>query len=216
MYRIDLHTHSVASPDGGLRPDDYAAALEQGDLHVIAVTDHNRIDWAQRLQKKLGNRIIVGEEISCVEGEIIGLYLKELVKPGLTAVEAAKAVRRQGGLVYVPHPFETVRSGIDEATLKAIAPHVDIIETHNGRAVFQDRSRLARHYRVQFGWAGAASSDAHSRHGWGRTYSLVEELPTRQTLLDLLQAAQMTRRAPGVRGILAPKINRLRKKVQRA
>lgn len=211
-FRIDLHTHSTASPDGGLRPQDYETMLEHGGLHAIAVTDHDRIDQALKLHKRLGDRIIVGEEIKCQEGELVGLYLTERVKPGLRALDAAKAIRQQGGLVYLPHPFETVRSGLDEATVKAIAKSIDIIETHNGRAVFQNRSQLARQYRVHYGWASAASSDAHTRHGWGRTYTTLTELPTRHTMLELLQSGERTARHPGLRGLAAPKLNRLRHK----
>lgn len=214
--RIDLHTHSVVSPDGGLKPADYETMLTSGGLQAIAVTDHDRIDMAVKLHKKLGEAIIVGEEIKCQEGEIIGLFLTARIKPGQTAEQTVEAIKKQGGLVYVPHPFETVRSGISEAVFKQIASQVDIIETHNGRAVFQDRSQLTRQYRVQYGLAGSAASDTHTRHGWGRTYTTVDEMPTRQNLIELLQAAEPTRQHPGVRGILAPKLNRLVKKVRRA
>ena len=140
-YKVDLHTHSYGSPDGALRAAEYRRKLESGALDFIAITDHDRIDSALQIRgelDKLGDRIIIGEEISTADGELIGLYLTDLVPAGLSAVETTQAIRGQGGLVYVPHPFETVRSGMPEAVLGSIAEDVDIVETYNGRAAFQD------------------------------------------------------------------------------
>src|SRR5580765_8441960 len=97
MFRVDLHTHSVASPDGGISADQYAHALSTGLLDVIAITDHNQIDFA--------------------------LNLKD-----------------QGGLVYIPHPFETVRKGLHPATLEELIDYVDVVEICNGRVLLQNRS----------------------------------------------------------------------------
>jgi predicted metal-dependent phosphoesterase TrpH len=214
MYKIDLHTHSVASPDGSLRAAHYRRALA-GKLDVIAVTDHDSIAFAQQLQAELGERIIVGEEISTLEGEIVGLYLQGLIPPGLSAVETAKRIKEQGGLVYIPHPFETVRKGLPREALDTIADRVDIVETHNGRAVFQNRSAAASVWAKEHTKAQAASSDAHGWHGWGGTYSSVNKLPTRETLSKLLGDAQFVTGNVGARGVLYPKLNRLRSKLRK-
>jgi predicted metal-dependent phosphoesterase TrpH len=213
--RIDLHTHSETSPDGALTPKQYAAMLKKGGLHYIAVTDHNTIVMAQRLQAEIGEQIIIGEEITAREGEIIGLFLTEAVPAALSVAETVACIREQGGLVYVPHPFETVRHGISLAVLDAIAADVDIIEVHNGRAVFQNTSRQAAAWALAHGVAGAASSDAHGVYGWGRTYSIIAEPPTRDNVVrQLAQAAYRVGR-PGVRGVMYPKYNRLRKRIRR-
>src|SRR5690606_35884246 len=108
-----------------------------------AVTDHNTIAFAQELNAKLGAQIVVGEEITAREGEIVGLFLTEKVKPGMSAADTARAIKQQGGLVYIPHPFETVRKGLPLTVLDAIAEDVDIIEIRNGRAVFQNKGKQA-------------------------------------------------------------------------
>src|SRR5882757_1674551 len=128
MYKIDLHTHSTASQDGSLRLDDYHKILKQGGLNYIAVTDHNTIEQALELQRTLAEHIIVGEEITTLEGEVIGLYLSKLVPAGLSAKQTVQAIHEQGGLVYIPHPFETVRKGLSLEALDAIAQQVDIVE----------------------------------------------------------------------------------------
>lgn len=209
MSRVDLHTHSIASPDGALAMQDYAAMLASGKLNYIAVTDHDRIDFAVKLRAELGPQIIVGEEITTKEGEVIGLYLRKKVPAGLSARETAQRIRSQGGLVYIPHPFETVRKGITHHTLSGIADLVDIIETHNGRTL-QNRGQHAAHWAVEQGIAQAASSDAHGRRGWGKTCSIIDRAPTPDNLADLLRVAQRDTRSVGVIGRLYPKLNRLR------
>ncbi|MEK7152341.1 MAG: PHP domain-containing protein [Patescibacteria group bacterium] len=211
QYKVDFHTHSVASPDGALTESYYRRMLEQGRLHCIAVTDHNTIEMAERMQEELGDKIIVGEEITTAKGELVGLYLTKAIPSMLTLAETAKRIHEQGGLVYVPHPFETVRKGIRLGDLDEIAQDVDIIEIHNGRAVFQNRSAQALAWSRDHYVPGAASSDAHGIAGWGRTYTVLDRMPTRQNLTTLLRHAEYCTGLPGVRGVLYPKFNRIRK-----
>jgi predicted metal-dependent phosphoesterase TrpH len=210
--KIDLHTHSIASPDGSLNEADYRKMLDSGRLDYIAVTDHNTVSFALELRQKLGERIIVGEEITTLDGEIIGLYLKKAVKPGMSVAGTAAAIKKQGGLVYIPHPFETMRKGIMPDALDSIAKDVDIVETRNGRAVFQNKSKQAETWASARKLPGAASSDAHGWHGWGRTYSMLPAAPTRTTLVKLLAKATYKAGRPGLRGVLYPKLNRIRRK----
>lgn len=213
MYKIDLHTHSSISPDGALLARHYREALQLGTLDYIAVTDHGTISFAEKLHREIGDQIIVGEEITTLEGELIGLYLSELVPAGLSAAQTAKAIHDQGGLVYVPHPFETVRKGMAADTLDGIAKSVDIIEIHNGRAVFQNKGTLARGWSARHDMPCASSSDAHGRRGWGRTYSLISDRPSAKTLPRLLKDADYIIGTVGMLGVLYPKFNRLRRKV---
>ncbi len=212
MYKIDLHTHSIASPDGALTAEDYRRLLASGALDVIAVTDHETVTFALALQRELGDKIIVGEEIKTTEGEIIGLFLKKRIPPGLTPEETVRQIRAQNGLVYIPHPFETLRQGMQEAALNGIASEVDVLETCNGRAYFQNNSEPAKRWAKTHGVVGAASSDAHGKIGWGKTYSVVDGKPTRNNLASLLGAAVYSTEKVGFRGSLYPKFNRLRKR----
>jgi predicted metal-dependent phosphoesterase TrpH len=213
-FKIDLHTHSYGSPDGGLAVANYRYFLENHLLDFIAITDHGGVETAQQIQAELadlGERIIVGQEIQTTDGELIGLYLQKTIPAGLTPAQAVRQIKSQKGLVYVPHPFETVRSGISEAGLQAILHDVDIIEVYNGRAVFQSKSKLACATATRAGLARAASSDAHGRFGWGYMYSHVSTKPTRGNLVRQLQNAEYATRKVGM-GVLYPKLNRLRKK----
>lgn len=216
-YRIDLHTHSYGSPDGGLKTVNYRYFLQNKLLDYIAITDHGQIDMAMRIKQELGElgeRIIIGQEVMTTEGEIIGLYLTAKITDGLSPEETIRCITAQKGLIYIPHPFETVRSGLSEAVAQSIIRSIDIVETHNGRAVFQNRSKQACAFATQNQLARAASSDAHGRFGWGQTYSVIEHVPTRENLARELENAAYSTRTVGW-GVTYPKLNRLKKKLRK-
>lgn len=215
-FKVDLHTHSSSSPDGGIKPEQYHAALTQGTLDVIAITDHNQTDLALELQRELGDKIIVGEEIMTTAGEIIGLFLEQRISPGLSLVETVKQIKNQGGLVYIPHPFESVRKGLHPAALEELIDHIDIVEICNGRAFLQNRSAQAVVWTRLNHKVGAASSDAHGVRGLGKTYTRLPEMPTRQNLVKLLGTAIPITAPPGFRALLYPKYHRLKKKLGKA
>ncbi len=214
MYKVDLHTHSVASPDGGISLEQYRRTLHSGKLDYIAITDHNSIDTALAIKSLLGDQIIIGEEIMTAEGEIIGLFLSEVVLPGQTARATAEAIRAQGGLVYIPHPFETFRKGIHPATLESIIDVVDIIEVCNGRAFMQNRGSQAVVWARLNSVPGAASSDAHGAAGLGSTYTQISDVPTHDTLIGLIARGTPRTKRPTVRALLYPKYHRTRKKLR--
>lgn len=215
MYKVDLHTHSHASPDGGITPEQYAHALSTGQLDLIAITDHNTIDAALQVQQQLGDKIIVGEEIMTVDGEIIGLYLTEPIESGLSAQETCRRIKAQRGIVYIPHPFETMRKGLHPAKLEEIRSLIDIIEVCNGRAFLQNRGSNAVVWSKLNHIPGAASSDAHGKRGLGKTYTRCKELPTKSSLVQQVQAATLMTDRPSMRALLYPKYHRARKKLRR-
>ncbi len=214
MFKIDLHTHSSASPDGGLTQAHYDKVFSSGLLDCCAITDHNRIDNAVALQRALGpSRIIIGEEIMTTVGEIIGLFLERPVLAGQTPLETAKAIKAQNGVVYIPHPFETVRKGLPKKALDEIASLVDIVEVHNGRAWLQNRGAQAAAWAKLHHKLRAASSDAHGYRGLGSGITVLTEIPTRQNFKKLLSKAHLQTRPPHLRSLLYPKLHRLSRKL---
>ena len=111
--RADLHVHTIWS-DGAQRPEALVDA-GRGRLDVIAITDHDEIRGALRARdyalahSELGVDVVVGEEISTLNGHLLGLFLEECVPPGLSAVESIAAVHAQGGLAIAAHPFHPLR-----------------------------------------------------------------------------------------------------------
>ena len=213
-YKLDLHCHSRYSPDSLLREARIAQALRQGRLNSVAITDHNRIDGAQALHQRLGSAIIVGEEIDTQQGEIIGLFLTSAIPSGLTAAEAMAAIKRQRGVVYVPHPFETVRHGLDRATLDNLAGHIDLIEVNNGRSFSRRAARQARQWAIKHQVAATSASDAHGSAGWGRVYTLVERQPTAKTIVELVRQGRLYGRLNGVRSYAYPTLARWHRKLK--
>lgn len=215
MFKIDLHTHSVASPDGGISAADYKKALDNSLLDAIAVTDHNTAEFALTLHEQLGEQIIVGEEIMTTRGELIGLFLTATISGGQTPEATVEAIKAQGGIVYVPHPFETVRKGLGPHDLEAIANKVDIVEVCNGRAFLQNRSSQAVVWARFNQLPGAASSDAHGYKGLGKTYSDLKQLPTKANLVEQLKGAVLHTSHPSPQALLYPKYHRFRKRLRR-
>ncbi|HWY78771.1 MAG TPA: hypothetical protein VNW29_00265, partial [Candidatus Sulfotelmatobacter sp.] len=127
-YKVDLHTHSIISQDGGITAAHYEKILRSGELDCVAITDHNETNFARVMQKKLGERIIIGEEISTPEGEIIGLYLNETIPGGISLDEAIVSIKHQGGLIYIPHPYEHFRKGLRRFSIDRITSEIDIME----------------------------------------------------------------------------------------
>jgi len=211
MYKLDLHTHSTASPDGGISADQYKKALESGLADYIAVTDHNQIDFALRLHKQFGDRIIVGEEIMTEAGEVIGLFLNFPVVAGLSVKETIRQIRQQDGLVYIPHPFETIRHGLHSAALDQISKQVDIVEVCNGRAFLQNRGKQTVVWARLNQIIPAASSDAHGFRGLGKTFVGISDAPNRGNLLELVANGELVTDRPSLRALLYPKYHRLRK-----
>jgi predicted metal-dependent phosphoesterase TrpH len=151
-----------------------ATAREQG-LGAIAVTDHNEISGALEARRQaavLGPvppvKVIVAEEVKTAgQGEVIGLFIEEKIPRGLTLEETVAEIKRQGGLVYVPHPFDRMHSVPDYEHLLKILDDVDAIEVFNPRVAIgafnEEAARFAAKYRIVAG----AGSDSHVAQGLG-------------------------------------------------
>lgn len=210
LLKVDLHCHTVASPDGGLTERDIVNVLKSGKLDVVAVTDHNVVDEALRLNAVFGDSIIVGEEIMTTDGEIIGLFLRELVPAGLSPKETVKLIKKQNGIVYIPHPFEKARSGISLKSLDLIAEEVDIVEVINGRSFSSKSQKQASAWAKNNNVVSFASSDAHGKIGWGKVYTELKEKPTKNSLVSLAAKGVMRGNKNGLVSYLYPKFNKIR------
>jgi predicted metal-dependent phosphoesterase TrpH len=211
MVRLDLHTHSIVSYDGGISAKQYAGLLERRIVDYIAVTDHNRLDQALELRNLFGDRVIVGEEIATMDGDIIGLFLDKPIDPGLPLAETIKVIKDQGGLVYVPHPFERDRRGLQQTELESLHNEFDIIEVFNARGWGRQHAPAARQFATKYGKAIASASDAHGLRGVGSSYVELSEPPSRSALIDQLRAGTRVCRYAPASSYLDPTINRLKK-----
>ena len=193
---IDLHCHSRGSFDSLANPTAImAAALKRGLTH-LAITDHDRVDVALHARDEApdGLTIIVGEEIKSADGDLIAVFLDRLVPPGMSAPETIAAVREQGGLVGVPHPFDRLRGygHKSHAKLEDIASQVDWIEAYNARVVGGSANQQAADFAREHGLPGLSASDSHTVLEVGVAYSrLFGDPSTPEGLLAALASVDM-------------------------
>jgi predicted metal-dependent phosphoesterase TrpH len=195
---VDLHAHSRGSFDSLADPRAMLEKARRLGLTHLAITDHEKVETALRARDLGvdGIAVIVGEEIRTSDGDLLGLFLERAVAPGLSAEDTAAAIREQGGIVGLPHPFDGFRSsggskaGAEEGRLEGLAAIVDYVETHNARA-YRDANPLAAAYAQRHGLPGVASSDAHSVMEVGIASTILPgEFDTADELRALLPKAQ--------------------------
>lgn len=188
---IDLHCHTSASFDSLASPASVVRAAAERGLTHLAVTDHERIDGALEAHRRApaGLTVIVGQEVRTRDGDLVALFLDEPLRPGLPAVATIEAVRAQGGLVGIPHPFDRFRGSLlRDASMATIAPLVDWVEVHNARVVGRGNETAAA-FAAEHGKPGVAVSDAHSVVEVGVSYTMLGGDPsTPDGLLAALRA----------------------------
>ncbi len=169
--KIDLHTHTFCSKDSRNQYDRIIEAVKRSGLDGIAVTDHDEFHGAVELQSRAPFLVIPGEEIKTSAGEIIGLFLSERIPPGLEPLETVTRIHSQGGLAYVPHPFDEIRgSRLQRWALDLVAPHIDILEVFNARNALPRYNARAREYAQAHNILAGAGSDTHTYHEYGRAF----------------------------------------------
>ncbi len=173
--RVDMHVHTVYSHDGYLTLEALDAACRRRNITTVAIADHNEIDGAlraeaMRVEGSIRTRIIVAEEISTAEGEIIGLFLRERISPGMSMAGTIESIRSQGGLVYLNHPFGySTRAGrLEIEALDGLWDQIDVVEVFNGRNMNQRANAMAASLARIRNKPGGVGSDAHSAWEVGR------------------------------------------------
>lgn len=170
----DFHIHTRFSRDSILSEDKFIrVAIERGLTHV-AITNHNNVEGAIAVRDRaraLGVdellTVILGEEVSTSDGEVVGLFLQRTIPRGLSADETADEIHAQGGLVSIPHPFDPFRgSHIREVPLTRLAEagKIDVVEVFNSRVTLQRHNRLAAEFAARYGLPGIACSDSHASY----------------------------------------------------
>jgi predicted metal-dependent phosphoesterase TrpH len=195
---IDLHLHTDWSHDCSIPAEDLLDHAEAVGLGGIAVTDHNVFGGAlEAVELARGRDLIVipGEEVKTDhQGEVIGLFLEEEIPRGLSFAGTVSAIREQGGLVYLPHPFDRLHAIPDPATLHRHLAEIDVFEVYNARLLrdaFNDEAlRFARKYRLLQG----AGSDAHVLQGVGTGAVRMRRFEGPEEFLLSLSSAEILRR----------------------
>ena len=199
LIEVDLHMHTDHSGDCATPVDVLLQTARDRGLGAIAITDHNEVSGAleaREIAKGMGDiKVIVAEEVKTAEqGEVIGLFLEEKIPKGLTMAETIAEIRRQGGLVYVPHPFDRFHSVPDYEHLLDMVEEIDLLEVFNPRVAVtsfnEEAVRFARKYRI----VPAAGSDSHVAQGLGSVRQRIHDFDGPAEFLEAMRGADITRK----------------------
>ena len=196
LIDVDLHMHTDHSGDCATPVEALLGEAKARGLGAIAVTDHNEISGALEAREKAdGIKVIVGEEVKTADqGEVIGLFIEEKIPRGGTLQEVIAEIKRQGGLVYVPHPFDRLHAVPDYRHLLDVLEDVDAIEVFNPRVAIssfnEEAVRFAEKYRI----VGGAGSDAHVTAGLGSVRIRMRDFDGPQEFLESLRDADIIRK----------------------
>jgi predicted metal-dependent phosphoesterase TrpH len=206
LIEVDLHMHTDHSGDCATPVEVLLASAREQGLGAIAVTDHNEISGALEAKAQAATlgpqgewgsnlKVIVGEEVKTAsEGEVIGLFIKEKIPRGMSLAETIAEIKRQGGVVYVPHPFDRMHSVPDYEHLLKVLDDVDAIEVFNPRVAIsafnEEAARFAAKYRIIAG----AGSDSHVAQGLGSVRIRMRDFDGPQEFLQSLRDAEILTR----------------------
>ena len=194
----DLHMHTSWSTDCQIEVSELLDHAEEQGLGAIAITDHNVFGGALEAVELAREReliVIPGEEVKTDnQGEVIGLFLREEIPRGKSFAETVAAIKEQGGVVYLPHPFDRIHTIPDPATIHRHLAEIDVLEVYNARLLFEayndEALRFARKYGLQMG----AGSDAHVLQGVGTGVLRMRAFDGPEEFLLSLRTAQVHRR----------------------
>jgi predicted metal-dependent phosphoesterase TrpH len=199
LIEVDLHMHTDHSGDCATPVDVLVHTARDRGLGAIAITDHNEVSGAleaRKLAEELGDiRVIVAEEVKTAEqGEVIGLFLEEKIPKGLTMAETIAEIRRQGGLVYVPHPFDRFHSVPDYEHLLDMVEEIDLLEVFNPRVALTSFNEEAVRFATKYRIVPAAGSDSHVAQGLGSVRQRIHDFDGPAEFLEAMRDADITRK----------------------
>jgi predicted metal-dependent phosphoesterase TrpH len=192
--RLDMHMHTEYSRDSRVALSEFAALARKAELGAVCITDHDTIEGGLHLREMgTGLQVIVGEEITTADGELVGLFLEKPIRPGLTAETTIGHIHEQGGLAYVPHPFSrNRRRHLRRAVLEQVASKLDIVEVFNAREAASSSNVQALAFARAHELPGGVGSDSHRKIEIGGAYVEVAPFATAPELLVALREGKVT------------------------
>jgi glycosyltransferase involved in cell wall biosynthesis len=215
FIHVDLHMHTDHSPDCATPVRTLLDTAAEVGLGAIAITDHNEISGALEAREQADGqvKVIVAEEVKTADqGEVIGLFIEEKIERGMTLQETIAEIRRQGGLVYMPHPFDRMHSVPDYEHLLDVVEEIDAMEVFNPRVAItafnEEAARFAAKYRIVAG----AGSDSHVAQGLGSVKIRMRDFDGPEEFLESLRDADIVRKRQSLLYVQALKFIQTRSK----
>jgi len=192
LLKADLHIHSNYSFDSANTLEQIIERCRKAGINCIAIADHGTAEGALKMQKIAPFPVVVAEALLTPSGEIMGMFLKETIPTNIPLAEAISRIKEQGGLVNVPHPFDTfTRVGLGGKTMEKIIGDIDIIEVLNARSPITTRSSQSFTFAEKYGKAGTAGSDAHTLMEIGNAYIEMPEFNGKDEFLTSLRQGKV-------------------------
>jgi len=161
--RVAIHLHTNYSHDSNVSPRQLVEAAAAEALDCIAITDHDEIDGAVEAAAVGAVQVIIGQEVSTRDGHLIGLFLRERVRPGLSALDTVDRIRAQGGVVLAPHPYCALCDSSLGRSIDAIAHELDGVEVCNSQNPLPWQDRAAARFARAHGLNAYVGADGHLR-----------------------------------------------------
>ncbi|MBN1189594.1 MAG: PHP domain-containing protein [Dehalococcoidales bacterium] len=199
MLKADFHIHSRYSMDCNTSLDQIIRTCLRKKINCVAIADHGAIEGALQLKKIAPFYVIVAEEILTTRGEIMGMFLRELVPSGLSIDESIRRIKEQGGLFCAQHPFDKVRHDALQAdVMDEVVDRIDLVEVFNSRSPLLRSSEMAREFAEKHHKPGSAGSDAHAAFEIGNAYVEMPEFKGKEDFLAALSQGKVTGRRASI------------------
>ena len=193
MIKIEMHCHTRHSPDGFITTYQLAEQCNKKAIGCVCIADHNVMRGAVEFAERVPLKIIVGEEIKTQAGEVIGLFLTDQIQPGLSLEQTIEEIKKQGGIVYLPHPFDEFRdSAVKLSDAEKIKDKLDVIEIFNSRTFNPKYNQMAVEFAKANDIVTAVGSDAHHRLELGNCYMQMNDFSGPESFLESLRGATYT------------------------
>ncbi len=189
--KFDLHVHSIYSKDSATPVERLADKFASAKFAGFALTDHGTMDGVKRAaayirSRRLPLEFISGCEFHPHEGEIIGLFIDEMIHAP-DAGELVDQIHSQGGLAILPHPFDSIRkSACPPSNLpKDVLRRLDGIEAFNARCGTKGPNEKALAFAKSNHFAQTGGSDSHFLFEAGAGYTVApKRTPIKKALLN--------------------------------
>ncbi len=186
-----IHLHTDYSPDSDISAADLARFARAHDVGCLAVTDHDEIEGALRVREIAPCRVIIGEEVTTRDGHLIGLFLTDWIPPGMSAQETAEEIRRQGGVVLLPHMYARVFGCGLRSVAEEMINLIDAVEVVNAQHLSTAPDRRADAFARRHGLPRYVGSDAHLPSSIGPCYQMMPPFETPDEFTDALRRATL-------------------------
>jgi hypothetical protein len=190
MLKADFHIHTKYSMDCRNELEDIVKRCQKLGLNCIAIADHDAVEGGLELQKIAPFKVIVAEEVQTYNGEVMGMFLKKRIASGIPLQHAIAAIKEQGGLVNIPHPFDPMRGlRLNADEFNKLASQIDLIEVFNARVPTTQTNTKAVNFAKEHNLPGTAGSDSHSILELGSVAVTMNDFNTPAEFLAALRTA---------------------------